>query len=345
MQQHNENIVTAREYRGGITAVDSGMTRREMVACYLLETATETALIEVGSNYAAPRILEVLQRRGWHAGQVSYLIVTHVHLDHAGGAGKLMQALPNATLIVHPRGAPHLVDPSRLEAGTRAVYGDEEYENAYGHLLPVPQQRVRVMADGETLCVGDRELLFVDTPGHARHHFCIWDQQTRGWFTGDTFGISYRDFDTASGAFVFPTTTPVQFDPDALVSSIERLMARSPEFMYLTHFGRVDDAGRLAEKMIAGVRKLVEIGQKHVSSPSRRQDIGHDMLKWLVTEARSHGVTMADTRLVDILMPDVILNTQGLEHWLDHRGQMASKKNGPMAKGDSPSGRCAKPEL
>jgi len=310
---------TAREYHGGIVAVDSGMLRREMAACYLLETSTELALVEVGNNYSAPRIIDVLQRRGWHPEQVSHLIVTHVHLDHAGGAGKLMQILPNARLIVHPRGAPHLIDPARLEAGTRAVYGDEEFERTYGSLVPVPERRVQVMEDGETLCVGDRQLLFIDTPGHARHHFCIWDQQTRAWFTGDTFGISYRDFDTATGAFIFPTTTPVHFDPEALISSIDRLMSRSPEFMYLTHFGRVGDTEKLAGKMKAAVRKLVEIGEKHAESPSRRQNIERDMREWLLAALRSHGVTLAETQLLDILTPDITLNTQGIEYWLDHR--------------------------
>jgi glyoxylase-like metal-dependent hydrolase (beta-lactamase superfamily II) len=313
------NDITAREYHGGIVAIDSGMLRREMAACYLLETPDQVALIEVGSNASTQRILSVLQRRGWRPEQVSHVIATHVHLDHAGGAGNLMQAVPNATLVVHPFGARHLVDPARLEAGARAVYGDAEFDKTYGKLVPVPQQRVRTMADGETLAVGQRELLFMDSPGHARHHFCIWDQQTRGWFTGDTFGISYREFDTANGAFIFPATTPVQFDPDALVSSIERLMARSPEFMYLTHFGRVGDTRRLAEKMITGVRKLVEFGEKHAASPSRRQDIERDMLEWMVTEVRAHGVTMTETRLLDILRPDVTLNTQGIEHWLNHR--------------------------
>jgi len=311
--------ITAREYEGGVIAVDSGMLRREMAACYLLETPVALALVEVGSNHSAHRILEVMKLRGWRPEQVSHVIVTHVHLDHAGGAGKLMQALPNATLVVHPRGAPHMIDPARLEAGARAVYGDEEYERTYGSLVPVPRERVRIMEDGDTLTVGERELFFLDTPGHARHHFCVWDEQTRSWFTGDTFGISYRDFDTEKGAFVFPTTTPVHFDPEALVISIERLMARSPEFMYLTHFGRVGDTRRLAGEMKAAVRALSEMGEKHAESRTRRQDIENEMLAWMVGGLRTHGVTMQNSDLLHILRPDISLNTQGIEYWLDHR--------------------------
>lgn len=313
------NDITAREYHGGIVAIDSGMLRREMAACYLLETPDQVALIEVGTNASTQRILRVIERRGWRPEQVSHVIVTHVHLDHAGGAGNLMQALPNATLVVHPFGARHLVDPARLEAGARAVYGDAEFDKTYGKLVPVPQQRVRTMADGETLAVGQRELLFMDSPGHARHHFCIWDQQTRGWFTGDTFGISYRDLDTVNGAFIFPTTTPIQFDPEALIASVGRLMAKSPECMYLTHFGRVSEPHRLAGKMITGVHEFVAMGERHAASASRRLDLESDMREWLVTESRAHGVTLPETELVDLLTPDVSLNTQGIEYWLDHR--------------------------
>ena len=318
------NSITAREYYGGIIAIDSGMVRREMAACYLLETSGEVALVEVGSNHSVPLILSALRRRGWSREQVSHVIVTHVHLDHAGGAGRLMQALPRATMVVHPRGARHLVNPAQLEAGTRAVYGDAEFDAMYGGLVPVPEERVRIMDDGDTLSVGDRELWFIDTPGHAKHHFCIWDQQTRGWFTGDTFGISYRDLDTDHGAFIFPTTTPIHFDPPALIASVERLMQKSPRYMYLTHFGRVGDTGRLAEKMIAGVRKLAEIGEKHSRSTARQLAIQNDIRQWLIAGARTHGVTLTEQQLKWVLEDDVVLNTQGIEYWLDHRAPQAT---------------------
>jgi len=312
-------VVAAREYPGGVVAIDSGIVRREMAACYLLETPRQLALIEVGSNYSAERILAVIRHRGWAPEQVSHVIVTHVHLDHAGGAGRLMQALPEATLVVHPRGARHLVDPSRLEAGTRAVYGDEAYEAMYGSLIPVPEDRMRIVADGERLLVGERELMFADTPGHARHHFCVWDQLTRGWFTGDTFGISYRELDTAAGHFLIPTTTPIQFEPEALIASVGRLMAMSPEYMYLTHFGRVRVTQGLAEDMIAGVRLLVAIAERRATSDQRTTDIQNDILAHWVAAARKHGVTLSEERLVNVLWDDVQLNTQGLEYWLDHR--------------------------
>jgi len=312
------DCITALEYEGGITAIDSGMVRPQMTACYLLETDSALAVIETGNNRSAERILAVVERRGRQAEEVSHVIVTHVHLDHAGGAGSLMQRLPNAVLVVHPRGARHIVDPSRVEASARAVYGDEEYEALHGALQPVPEERVLIMDDGGTLQVGQRTLEFMDTPGHARHHFCVWDEFSEGWFSGDTFGISYREFDTAAGQFIFPTTTPIQFDPPVLLHSIRRLMAREPRYMYLTHFGRVSDVSRLATDLEQGIAQFVEWGERHAGDEGRSARIEDAMMTWLIEGARAHGVTLPDATLHQLFAGDVTLNTQGIEFWLDH---------------------------
>jgi len=313
------HCIIAREYEGGVIALDSGLLRAEMAACYLLECGDRVAIIETGIHASVERILEVLARRGWQPGQVSHVIVTHVHLDHAGGAGALMQSLPAAVLVAHPYGARHVIDPSRLEASARAVYGDEVFEATYGRLVPVDASRVITMDDGASLNVGQRRLSFIDTPGHARHHFCVWDEQTRGWFSGDTFGVSYRDLDSAVGPFLFPTTTPTQFDPDALIQSVQRLMAQSPRFMYLTHFGRVAATDRLVRQMIDGVKQFRALGERHVHAENRTAAIRTDMLSWLVDQIRPTGVRQTDEQLRLLLRDDVILNTQGVEYWLDHR--------------------------
>lgn len=313
------DCITALEYEGGIVALDSGMFRPQMAACYLMETDSAVALIEVGSNASADRILQVLKSRGRNTDEISHVIVTHVHLDHAGGAGELMHRLPNAMLLVHPRGARHLIDPSRLEASARAVYGDAEFDAMYGTLRPVPEERVIIMEDGESLTIGGRPLHFIDTPGHARHHFCVWDEQTQGWFTGDTFGLSYRDLDSANGHFIFPTTTPIQFDPPALIASIERLMERSPRNMYLTHFGRVQDVARLAVKMKADVGRFVQFADSYANSTNRTESIESAMREWLLESIHDHGVTLPEDQVRQVIEGDVVLNTQGIEFWLDHR--------------------------
>lgn len=310
--------ITALEYEGGVTAIDSGMVRPQMTACYLLETGSAVAIVETGNAASPDRILKVLQSRGRQPEEISHVVVTHVHLDHAGGAGTLIQRLPQATLLAHPYAARHLVDPSKLEASARAVYGDAKFDQMYGTLVPVPEERLQVIEDGDAIHVGPRRLEFMDAPGHARHHFTVWDEQTGGWFTGDTFGLSYRELDTESGAFIFPTTTPIQFDPGALLASIDRMMERSPACMYLTHFGRVRDVERLAGELREEVSGYAELGERFEASENRTQKIEESMMDRLFDRARAHGVTLGEDALREVFLGDVILNTQGIEFWLDH---------------------------
>lgn len=311
--------VNAIEYAGGVICVDSGYVRERLAGAWVLEAGDRAAIIETGTSATAPKLMKVLHERGWRPDQVDYVIVTHVHLDHAGGAGLLMEQLPNATFVVHPRGARHMSDPSRLEASVRTVYSDAYFEETFAPLLPIDPGRTRQMNDGESLVVGERELRFIDTPGHARHHFCVWDEQTRGWFTGDTFGISYREFDTASGPFIFPTTTPIELDPPRLKESVERLLERQPDWMYLTHYGRVGEPERLAGSLLATLDAMVEMAERHEHSEHRGERIRSDLRDYLVDAARAHGVTMPEERLDALLENDITLNTQGLEVWLERR--------------------------
>jgi len=310
---------SVKEYPGGVLVIDSGYAREELAACYLVEAGNELAFIEVGTNSSTPRLMKTLEMRGRRPEDVRYVIVTHVHLDHAGGAGSLMQLLPNATLLVHPYGARHMIDPVKLEAGARAVYGDDVFDKIHGTLIPVDEQRLQLMEDGDQVSLGDRQFRFMDTPGHARHHFCVHDSLTNGWFSGDTFGISYREFDTQNGAFILPTTTPIQFDPAALKESVGKLIADKPDFMYLTHYGRVDDIERLAAKMIEGVDAFAGFALQYEHDESRRQKIETSMSDWLLQGLREHGVTLPEEKSLQLLGADIELNTQGIEFWLDHR--------------------------
>lgn len=309
--------ISTREYTGGVTVIDADYHREHMAACYMMEAGSEVAFIETGTNSSTPRMMKVLEHRGWKPEDVTYVIITHVHLDHAGGAGSLMQLLPNATLLAHPYAARHMIDPSKLEAGSRMVYGDELYEKIYGVLVPVPEQRTRVMEDETTIAFGNRRLRFIDTPGHARHHFCVHDSLTNGWFTGDTFGISYREFDTEKGAFLFPTTTPIQFDPEPLKASVRRLLEASPDYMYLTHYGRVGDVPRLARMMLDGIDVLAEIGLRYRDDTLRRMKIETAMTEWLLDGLEKHGVTFGRDRCLALLESDIKLNASGIEFWLD----------------------------
>jgi glyoxylase-like metal-dependent hydrolase (beta-lactamase superfamily II) len=312
-------VVSAWQYEHGVFAVDSGLLRQRMAACYILEDEGELALVETGTNHSVARILKTLELRGWQREQVRWVIVTHVHLDHAGGAGKLMRELPAAKLVVHPRGARHLIDPQKLEASARGVYGDKEFEDHYGSLVPVPESRVIIANDGYELALGSRQLEFIDTPGHARHHFCVWDSASSGWFSGDTFGISYKELDTAKGPYIFPTTSPVQFDPEAHHRSIDRLAERNPRYIYPTHFGRISYTSELADKMHAGVDAYVGMAEEAVRHDHPREQFETAMRDWLMEGARAHGCLHSDTDLAAIMDMDVKLNTAGLLHWLKVR--------------------------
>jgi glyoxylase-like metal-dependent hydrolase (beta-lactamase superfamily II) len=245
------------------------------------------------------------------------VILTHVHLDHAGGAGLLMQQLPNAKLVVHPRGARHMIDPSALIAGATAVYGAEEIARSYGTLVPVPAERVVEAPDGHVVDLAGRELLCLDTPGHARHHISIYDARSRAFFTGDTFGLSYREFDTDKGAFILPTSTPVQFEPDALKESIARMLSYQPEQMFLTHYSRVADLARLADDLNAQIDAMVTIARTHARDPDRHARIAADLAELYTSRAQAHGCAMDAGQVRALLEMDIELNTQGLEVWLD----------------------------
>ncbi len=302
-----------------ILCIDTGHGRPRLTAAYLLWADGRSAFIDTGTYHSVPRLLQALDRYGVARTDVDYVIPTHVHLDHAGGAGELMRMLPNARLVVHPRGAPHLIDPTRLIAGTSAVYGEAEYHRRFGEIVPIPRERVLEAPDGYAFSLGSRRLAIIDSPGHARHHFCVYDAQSQGFFTGDTFGISYREFDTERGPFVFATTTPPQFDPEAWHGTLGRLLAYHPQRMYLTHFGCVEDVQRLASELSASIDTFARLAIEEDGAVERTKRLQQRMLAQLLEAAGAHACTLPRERMIDLLRFDVELNVQGLEAWLERR--------------------------
>lgn len=307
----------AQDLGDGIVAIDTGFHRPVFDAAYLIVENGRAAFVDTGTNFAVPRLLATLESLGLARDAVDFVIPTHVHLDHAGGVGLLMQHLPAATAVVHPRGARHMIDPSALVAGATAVYGEAEMARSYGQIVGVPAQRVKESADGMTLSLDGRELQLIDTPGHARHHHCIWDTRTRGFFTGDTFGLSYREFDTAQGPWLLPTTTPVQFEPEKLRESVQRLLSYRPECMYLTHYSRVRDVQRLGESFLAQLERLVAIGRGLKSAPDRHDALKRALLTEYVSIVKAHGCRYSEAEVATLLDVDIELNAQGMGIWLD----------------------------
>jgi glyoxylase-like metal-dependent hydrolase (beta-lactamase superfamily II) len=306
-------------YENGISAVDAEYVRPGMAAAHIIEQDGHAAFVDTGTTHSVPYLLAALDELGIERAAVDYLFLTHVHLDHAGGAGALLQALPNARAVLHPRGAPHLIDPSKLIASAIHVYGADNYRRLYGELVPLPKERVIITSDLERLRLGKREFEFVFTPGHALHHQAIVDLAHAGIFTGDTFGLSYRELDTARGAFIVPTTTPTQFDPEQLIDSIERLMAYQPRYLFLMHYSRVRDVPRLGSDLKHQVREFVRIALENAQREDRAAAIAAGMRELWQDLARAHGCELSAEKLEEILGKDVDLNVQGLVVWLERR--------------------------
>ncbi len=303
-----------------ICTIDTGFHRANFDAAYLLVDQGVAALIDSGINASLPTVLSTLATRGMAAEEVRYLILTHVHLDHAGGAGQLMQHLPNAVLIVHPRGARHMIDPTALIAGASAVYGPDAVARTYGHLVAVQPERIQTVADGERIRIGRRELEVFDAPGHARHHIVLHDPTAAAFFTGDTFGLSYREFDTGLGPWIMPTTTPVQFEPESLKHSIARMIRARPERMYLTHYGRVEAPQRLATSLTTQIDAMVEIAQtshQRFAGNDRHRAICDGLTRLYLDGLTAHGVRLSEDAVLSLLAMDIELNAQGLASWLD----------------------------
>lgn len=301
----------------GIHTIDTAFQRDHFDAAYLIVENGRGAFVDCGTSHSVARLLAALAAEGLPPTAVDWLLVTHVHLDHAGGAGALMTQLPNAKLVVHPRGAQHMIDPTRLIAGATAVYGEAEMRRSYGEIVPVPESRVVVAEDGHRLSLAGRELLCIDTPGHARHHYCVWDAHSRSWFTGDTFGLSYRELDSAQGAFVIPTSSPVQFEPDALKASIARMLAYAPQRMYLTHYDAVENVEKLAQDLYEQVDAMIAIARNCDGLADRHRCLVAALTALYLERARAHACALDDAGVQRVLEMDIELNAQGLACWLD----------------------------
>lgn len=301
----------------GILAVDTEYARPMQDASHLIVEGARAAFVDTGTNDSVPLLLDSLQQRDLDPAAVDFVFLTHVHLDHAGGAGLLMQHLPNARCVIHPRGAPHMIDPARLIKGTEGVYGVERTREMYGELRPIDEQRVMVADDDGWIDFNGRPMQTLFTEGHARHHYCLNDPTSRGVFTGDNFGISYRELDTVNGEFIYPTSTPASFDPVEAHRSVDRIMACEPEQVYLTHYSRVTDLARLAADMHAGIDAYEQMALDCRDVNDRGQAIEEAMRNYLSTRLVAHGFKGDGDAIRSVIDIDVVLNAAGLVSWLE----------------------------
>ena len=305
-------------YDHGISAIDAEYYRPGLAAIHLIVEGSTAALVDTGTFFSVPGVMEILCQKDISPESISYLFLTHIHLDHAGGAGEFMHHFPNAKLVVHPRAVRHMVDPSRLIKSTMAVYGEENFRRMYGEIRPVDASRIIEATDKLYIKMNGRTLQFIDTPGHARHHFCIFDETSRSFFTGDTFGVSYREFDVDGMEFVFPTTTPVQFDPLAAHHSLGRIMSYDPQYAFLTHYSRIGNLAHHADML----HDLIDVYVTIASNIYNQRSDGHIILvkelgEYLAQRIKDHGCILPQDEIHDLLSMDVNLNAEGLKCWLE----------------------------
>ncbi|MBL8022198.1 MAG: MBL fold metallo-hydrolase [Leptospirales bacterium] len=268
---------------GTVITIDCNYVAQELACAYLICEGDRAAFVENNTSHALPLLMKALKEHGYTPEQVEYAIITHVHLDHAGGSGSLMKLCPNATLLAHPKAARHVIDPSRLIASAQKVYGEEVFAKLYGEILPVPEARVRIMEDNEALQFGSRLLKFIHTRGHANHHFCVHDSKSNGIFTGDSFGIAYPVLQK-HGSFLFPSTTPTEFDPAEARVTLEKITGTGATHAYLTHFGSFSEMAAGRSQLESGIEAFESI----LDACAVRVETGSELAKVAELEVRNY---------------------------------------------------------
>lgn len=293
--------------------IDCDFTMPRFAAAYLLISKGEAAFIDNNTRHCVPKLLRTLEEQGLAANDVKYVIITHVHLDHAGGTGDLMDACPNAQLLAHPKATRHMIDPSRLINAVRQVYGDAVYEATYAPLRPVAAERVRAMQDEETARLGERTLRFIHTRGHANHHMCIFDETMKEIFTGDAFGIAYPDLQKGK-LLIYPTTTPTEYDGELARQAIDRIVATKAEVAYLTHYGPVNDIAGGAAILKSDLHecdRILETARQYSSEAEISEYCKLEMRKFLEQKLKAAGQAWT-FEAEKILSLDIDLNGAGL---------------------------------
>jgi len=302
--------------------IDCNYVLPQFAAAYLVAEQERALFVENNTAHATPRLLRALKEKGFAPEQVEYLIVTHIHLDHAGGTSKLLSACPNATVLAHPRAATHLIDPTRLIKSAKQVYGDAAFDTLYGEILPIDAARVRIMGDQEVLKFGARSLKFIYTRGHANHHFCIHDSESNGIFTGDSFGLAYPLLQR-NGLFIFPTTSPTDFDPLEAKLSIQKILDSGAKQAFLTHYGVLPDLQNAANQLLRHLdfsEKLLEAAIQSAEQDSALDEWCLKRLKQYFQETLSRqGLDTAEAWA--LLKMDIELNAAGIAHVARKRRQ------------------------
>ena len=299
----------------GLHRFDTHYMRPRHTACFVVVEGGRAAIVDTGVAANAEPLLAAVESLDVSRGAIEAVVVTHAHLDHAGAAGQLMQALPDARLYAHASAARHLVDPTRLEQGVRAVYGDEFFEREYGTLVPVPAERIVETPDESVIALGDRELRTLYTPGHAWHHQSVLDAASDTVLAGDAFGVGYPELTGGDGPFFVPETPPNQFDPEAMHASIQRIVELAPARVAPTHFEIVEDVPAIA----AALHDMIDAYVERCEAAESVEQLEEEVLALYARALEERG-RAADVPLMrELYALDAHLVAQGLWHWRGRR--------------------------
>lgn len=286
----------------------------QLAASYLREEQGEVAFIEASTSHAVPRLLSALEKEGLSPEAVKYIIVTHVHLDHAGGTSALVRACPNATVLAHPKAARHLIEPEKLVASAKRVYGEEAFLSLYGTIERIDAARVVSVDDGKTVTLGNSTLRFMHTRGHANHHFVVHDEDKAVVYTGDAFGLTYPALQRA-GRLSYPSTSPIDFDGPAAMASVKRVMELKPRSVGLTHFGLFDDVDVIGNQLLQWLEWSTALVDKGARSGDEQSTL-EQRFKWQLeqefTLATSRAGLTVNPADLELMRFDLELNAQGL---------------------------------
>ncbi|HET9672785.1 MAG TPA: MBL fold metallo-hydrolase [Actinomycetota bacterium] len=302
----------------GITAIDTFMGGRERyTAAYLLD-ADQPTLVETGPGTSVGPVTRALTRLGLARDDLAHVVVTHIHLDHAGGVGALAERFPSATVWVHERGARHLADPTRLIASTARVWGEREMTELFGPTGPVPAGRLRALRDADAIDLGGRELEVLDTPGHASHHLALVDSRTGVVFTGDALGIHVPDLPVLR-----PATPPPEFDLERYVASIERIRGRARSSLLFAHFGPLEDVEATCDLAIRRVRDWTQLVGEAMRDTEDPEELALRLERAALDDIETGAESTLDLQTLEDrlrLLSSIRMNAQGIaRYWRKRR--------------------------
>lgn len=295
--------------------------RKEFAACYLIEHQHRFVLVENNTVPCWPLVQAQMHQLGARIDNLDFHFITHIHLDHAGATGEVAKAYPKTMILGHPRALRHAVNPEKLIQSARSVYGTEAFEKLYGQISPVPANQIRELSDGEIIHWQDERIHVLHTPGHAKHHSCFHFEKAQAVFTGDTFGIYYPQLQKKGAFFIFPSTSPTDYDPEQAKLSIDRIASLGDLTFYPTHFGPMIQ-GKLAHARLSlFLDHSYQLCQKALNSLTTGQELAQffsrSLLDFYAQYILSLGLVFTNEDW-ELLGLDLNLNGQGLAHYVEN---------------------------